>query len=110
MIKAQQEGLHLNHFPDRDNSDQEDDEDDEGDDSGDTEGRESDNGDGPLRPGRRDDPHVEVPRFGDVLPPALHTQEFKDMLRERFQVGSFDEAIDQYVAVLETVTGWLEHE
>jgi hypothetical protein len=35
-------------------------------------------------------------------------QEFKDMLRMRFPVGGFDEAVDQYVAVLEFVTAWLE--
>lgn len=114
MINAQQNGLLQKHFPNLDASDQEDEEglpahDYDSDSSEDNEGNASGHDDLPPRPRRPDDPHVEVPRFGEVLPPVLHTQEFEEMVRTHFSTGSFDQAIDQYVAVLEFVTDWLEH-
>lgn len=112
MINAQQNGFLLNHFPNLDNeSVQEDEEDGANDDDSDSEDNESNDSEddaAPPRPRQPDDPHVEVPRFGEVLPPVLHTQEFRNTVRTHFPTGRFDQAIDQYVAVLEFVTGWLE--
>ncbi|KAJ9094916.1 hypothetical protein QFC20_006775 [Naganishia adeliensis] len=105
MINAQRNGFAFNHFPNR-NEDQ------PGPGNPDAGGLNVDRYGLPddglqFREPLSSDPHVDIPRFGEVLPPTLHRQAFQERLRVQFPPGNCDQAMDQYVAVLEFVTAAL---